>query len=55
MKFSQSKPLYDALVKVQKKWEEEDSKEDDFMTAQKKSAVENSLRSMTLGGVGLGK
>ena len=53
MKFSQSKPLYDALVKVQKKWEEEDSKEDDFMTAQQKSAVENSLRSMTLGGVGL--
>jgi len=54
MKFSQSKPLYDALLKVQQRWEEEsESKdEDDFVTAQKKRAVENSLRSMKLGGVG---
>merc|ERR1712127_8942 len=53
MKFSQSKPLYDALLKVQKGWESEESKEDDFAAAQRKRAVENSLRSMTLGGVGL--
>ncbi|KAL7530675.1 hypothetical protein ACHAXR_006726 [Thalassiosira sp. AJA248-18] len=52
MKFSQSKPLYDALVKVQKSWEGE-TKEDDFVMKQKKRAVENSLRGMTLGGVGL--
>ena len=53
MKFSQSKPLYDALLKVQKTWETEAGNDDDFITAQKKRAVENSLRSMTLGGVGL--
>eukprot|EP00581_Thalassiosira_minuscula_P011646 CAMPEP_0183716826 /NCGR_PEP_ID=MMETSP0737-20130205/10598_1 /TAXON_ID=385413 /ORGANISM="Thalassiosira miniscula, Strain CCMP1093" /LENGTH=803 /DNA_ID=CAMNT_0025946149 /DNA_START=31 /DNA_END=2442 /DNA_ORIENTATION=+ len=53
MKFSQSKPLYDALVKVQQSWEAEESKEDDFVALQKKRAVENSLRGMKLGGVGL--
>ena len=53
MKFSQSKPLYDALLKVKKTWETEAGNDDDFITAQKKRAVENSLRSMTLGGVGL--
>ena len=55
MKFSQSKPLYDALLKVQKGWEKEESKEDggdDFAAAQRRRAVENSLRSMKLGGVG---
>src|SRR6056300_1626703 len=53
MKFSQSKPLYDALLKVQQKWEAEgETKEDDFVFAQKKRAVENSLRAMKLGGVG---
>lgn len=52
MKFSQSKPLYDALLKVQEKWDAEESKEDDFVTQQKKRAVENSIRSMKLGGVG---
>lgn len=56
MKFSQSKPLYDALLKVQEGWETEgESKEDDFVMAQKKRAVENSLRSMKLGGVGFEK
>ncbi|KAL9187436.1 hypothetical protein ACHAXT_001539 [Thalassiosira profunda] len=53
MKFSQSKPLYNALSKVQKGWEGEEVREDDFATMQKRRAVENSLRSMTLGGVGL--
>eukprot|EP00584_Thalassiosira_punctigera_P007156 CAMPEP_0172534444 /NCGR_PEP_ID=MMETSP1067-20121228/6803_1 /TAXON_ID=265564 ORGANISM="Thalassiosira punctigera, Strain Tpunct2005C2" /NCGR_SAMPLE_ID=MMETSP1067 /ASSEMBLY_ACC=CAM_ASM_000444 /LENGTH=806 /DNA_ID=CAMNT_0013319239 /DNA_START=41 /DNA_END=2461 /DNA_ORIENTATION=+ len=53
MKFSQSKPLYDALMKVQKGWEDEETKEDDFAMNQRRRAVANSLRSMTLGGVGL--
>ena len=53
MKFSQSKPLYDALSSVQKSWEGEEVKEDDFAAAQRRRAVENSLRAMTLGGVGL--
>mmetsp|Transcript_3579 Transcript_3579/g.5170 ORF Transcript_3579/g.5170 Transcript_3579/m.5170 type:complete len:802 (+) Transcript_3579:84-2489(+) len=53
MKFSQSKPVYDALLAVQKGWESEESKDDDFVMAQKKRAVANSLRSMTLQGVGL--
>lgn len=56
MKFSQSKPLYDALLKVQRGWEKEEVKEDggegDFAAAQRRRAVENSLRSMKLGGVG---
>jgi oligopeptidase A len=53
MKFSQSKPVYDALMAVQKKWEYEEKKDDDFVMAQKQRAVSNSLRSMTLQGVGL--
>jgi oligopeptidase A len=57
MKFSQSKPLYDALLKVQKGWEAADGMEakddvDDFAAAQRRRAVENSIRSMKLGGVG---
>lgn len=53
MKFSQSKPVYDALTAVQKGWESEESKDDDFVMLQKQRAVANSLRSMTLQGVGL--
>jgi len=54
MKFSQSKPLYDALVKVQEGWGGDGGPGgDDFVAAQKRRAVENSLRGMTLGGVGL--
>ena len=53
MKFSQSKPLYDALLKVQQGWGESDEVAIDFVTSQKKRAVENSLRGMKLGGVGL--
>ena len=53
MKFSQSKPIYDALVKVQDSLQGEESKEDDFVLGQRKRAVEKNIRSMTLGGVGL--
>ena len=52
MKFSQSKPLYDALLKVQKGWEHHTTGGEEFVTAQMKRAVENSIRSMKLGGVG---
>ncbi len=55
MKFSQSKPLYHALLKVQRGWEEgkvDGGDGDDFATAQRMRAVENYLRSMKLGGVG---
>ncbi len=57
MKFSQSKPLYDALLMVQKGWEggavgECKDEEDEFVIAQRRRAVENSIRSMKLGGVG---
>jgi oligopeptidase A len=51
-RFSQSKALYDALLAVEKQWAE--SKTDDsFEMQQRRRAVENSLRSMKLGGVGL--
>lgn len=50
--FSQSKPLYDALSKLQEQISEMDG-ESEFLQQQKARAVENSLRSMTLGGVGL--
>jgi oligopeptidase A len=50
-KFSQSKPLYDALSAIEKSWEGE--ADDSFEMKQKRRAVENSLRGMTLGGVGL--
>lgn len=48
--FSQSRPLYDALSIVDKKIPKD---ADDFETSQRRRAVESSLRSMTLGGVGL--
>jgi oligopeptidase A len=50
-KFSQSKPLYDALSAIEKKWEGDS--DDSFYMLQKRRAVENSLRGMKLGGVGL--
>ena len=53
-KFSQSKPLYDALSAIEKKWEAEGGEcENDFVMQQKRRAVENSLLGMKLGGVGL--
>jgi oligopeptidase A len=52
-KFSQSKPLYDALSAIEKRWEEEKVDIDDFVMRQKRRAVENSLLGMKLGGVGL--
>ena len=54
-KFSQSKPLYDALEAIEKQWESSGKadKESDFEFSQKKRAVEGSLLSMKLGGVGL--
>jgi oligopeptidase A len=50
-KFSQSKPLYDALEKIEKSWE--GVQDDSFVMKQKRRAVENSLKGMKLGGVGL--
>ena len=50
-KFSQSKPLYDALTAVEQKWENE--QDESFEASQRRRAVELSLRSMKLGGVGL--
>lgn len=50
-KFSQSKPLYDALSAIDKTWE--GAADEAFVLQQKKRAVENSLRGMKLGGVGL--
>jgi len=50
-KFSQSAALFNALTAVEKSWENDD--DDDFYTLQKKRAVENSLKGMQLGGVGL--
>ena len=53
-KFSQSKPLYDALSAIQKQWDDEESKEcDSFEQKQRRRALENSLLGMKLGGVGL--
>jgi oligopeptidase A len=59
-KFSQSKPLYDALSSLESRWKEEEGKDqnvDDscssFLMQQKRRAVEISLRGMKLGGVGL--
>ena len=51
-RFSQSKPLYDALESIQKGWNG-DGDDDSFLTQQKRRAVENSLLGMKLGGVGL--
>lgn len=50
-KFSQSKPLYDALAAIEKSWQ--DNSDDSFVMKQKRRALENALRGMTLGGVGL--
>ena len=50
--FSQSKPLYDALVKLKESWTDS-TEECSFKEQQKRRAVENSLREMKLGGVGL--
>ncbi|GKY92854.1 hypothetical protein MPSEU_000255000 [Mayamaea pseudoterrestris] len=50
-KFSQSKPLYDALEKIDKAWEGKPV--ESFEDSQRRRAVENSLRGMKLGGVGL--
>jgi len=52
-RFSQSKPLYDALSSIQQQWESEESSEVSFLNQQKRRAVENSLLGMKLGGVGL--
>jgi oligopeptidase A len=52
-KFSQSKPLYDALTAIEKQWQEEKIDDSDFLMQQKRRAVENSLLGMKLGGVGL--
>lgn len=53
-KFSQSKPLFDAMSAVEEAWDNDaSSADDDFYLAQKKRAVKNNLRSMKLGGVGL--
>lgn len=51
--FGQSRALYDALQTLQKELDEVDDATADFEVQQKKRAVANSLRSMTLGGVGL--
>mmetsp|Transcript_21787 Transcript_21787/g.51694 ORF Transcript_21787/g.51694 Transcript_21787/m.51694 type:complete len:778 (+) Transcript_21787:138-2471(+) len=52
-KFSQSKPLFDALSAIKKQWAEDGEACDSFLMKQKRRAVENSLLGMTLGGVGL--
>ncbi len=49
-KFSQSKPLYDALSAIQEQW---DSNDESFLQKQRRRALENSLLEMKLGGVGL--
>uniref|UniRef100_A0A6U6EF43 oligopeptidase A n=1 Tax=Odontella aurita TaxID=265563 RepID=A0A6U6EF43_9STRA len=52
-KFSQSRPLYDALKGIESSWEDATGKDVEFEEGQRRRAVSNSLRSMTLGGVGL--
>ncbi|KAL7581032.1 hypothetical protein ACA910_005837 [Epithemia clementina (nom. ined.)] len=53
--FSQSAPLYGALKVVEEKLmdNDESTASADFASSQKRRAVENSIRAMTLGGVGL--
>ena len=59
--FSQSAPLYDALKVVEEQLEGQDIQAEtsssssmvDFTASQKRRAVEQSIRAMTLGGVGL--
>jgi oligopeptidase A len=50
-KFRQSKPVYDALSAIDEKIKSTDDAS--FALSQRRRAVESSLRSMTLGGVGL--
>lgn len=54
-KFSQSKPLFDALTAIAESPELQRNEEtsDDFVRQQRRRAVEQSLRAMKLGGVGL--
>ena len=54
-KFSQSKPLFDALsaIAADATTSNDDAGDDDFAAKQRRRAVENSLRAMKLGGVGL--
>jgi oligopeptidase A len=53
-KFEQSKPLYDALAALEKQWKDQATEScESFEESQRRRAVEISLRSMTLGGVGL--
>ena len=58
-KFQQSKPVYDALLAIEEQWkkqqqqQQDDDNNDDFVHSQRRRAVENSLRAMKLGGVGL--
>jgi oligopeptidase A len=49
--FSQSKPIYDALEEIAQAWNGKSV--ESFEDSQRCRAVENSLRGMTLGGVGL--
>lgn len=51
--FKQSKPVFQALSEIAHKVANNDDDDDSFYSRQKKRAVENSLRSMKLGGVGL--
>jgi len=55
MKFGQSKVLYDALSSLRTSWEtaDEEAATSSFLAAQRRRAVSNTLRSMTLQGVGL--
>jgi len=52
-KFSQSRPIFDALSIIENGWGSESSLVDSFEIEQKKRAVSNNLRDMKLGGVGL--
>ena len=53
-KFSQSKPLFDALSAIATDADDAASDDgNDFAAKQRRRAVENSLRAMKLGGVGL--
>lgn len=57
-KFSQSRALFDALTDIEEQWKNEnddakDAADEDFYRKQKLRAVENTLRDMKLGGVGL--
>jgi oligopeptidase A len=51
--FSQSKPLYSALLQLERKLEIIQDYDDSFLMRQKRRAVEKTLRSMKQGGVGL--